>query len=226
MSNITYRRGQAEWALWQLARSGRSHAPASIPAEFLARIKKLLDLDRGHARKELKSKVQAFVDTGRGRSSRDAEFESFDVFCLAIALDLVDAGLLQTEAIHLIRECRAELQDEFEWIIEHYPPATRAPRLAKDYPDLPSYEDKGSRIADTSVFMITRKMALTETLAKNIDEPAIVAPRFADGRIALAETLSLSPLVRSVLVIEIAGTAKLIEAFLARAPRITRARKN
>jgi len=226
MSNITYRRGQAEWALWQLARSGRSNAPASIPAEFLARIKKLLDLDRGHARKELASKVQAFVDADRGRASRDAEFESFDVFCLAIALDLVDAGFLQTEAIQLVRECRAELHGEFEWIIEHYPPATRARCLAKDHPDLPFYEEKGNRIADTCVYMITRKMALTETLAKNIGAPAIVAPQFADGRTALAETVSLSPLVRSALVIEIAGTAKLIEGFLARAPRVTRARKN
>ncbi len=226
MSNITYRRGQAEWALWQLARSGRPGARASIPPEFLARIKKLLDLDRGHARKELAAKEQAFADAGRERASRDAEFESFDVFCLAVALDLVDAGFLQTEAIELVRTCRSQLHDEFEWIVEHYPPVTRARRLAKDHPDLPFYEENGACIADTSVYMITRKIALTETLVKKSPSAAIVAPHFADGRAALAQTLSLSPLARSALVIEIAGTAKLIEGFLARAPRITRARKN
>jgi len=227
MSNLTYRRGQAEWALWRyftLGRGGAGDGPASA---FKARIKKLLDLDREQAGAPLRVKGRAFSEPGDHAWRHDAAFEPFDVFCLALALDLIDAGFLQAEAVACLRHARTELRREFNWIIKHYPAPTRARRLAKAYPKLPAYMDGRNSIADTQVFIVLAKRAITEALLDRrlSGGPVLLEPRFARGRQALLQTMSLSPSKHSVLVLEFAGAAKLIEAFLEQAPRITRARK-
>lgn len=229
MSNITYRRGQADWALWQLFRLGSGGAPESVPRGFCARIKKLLDLDRGQAGLNLPVPGHAFGKHKQERTSRDAQFTSFDVFCLGVALDLLDAGFLQTDAVAFIRGARVKLQKEFHLIITHYPPVTRARRLAKDHPRLPSFVENGTRIADTRVYLATRKRELTEvrSMPGKVRGPYMTEPEFAHGRDELQNHLmSLSPYARSALVLEFGSTAKLIEAFLDRAPTINRARKN
>ena len=45
MSNVTYRRGQVEWALWRAFTLARSPGEGPPPI-FKTRIKRLLDLDR------------------------------------------------------------------------------------------------------------------------------------------------------------------------------------
>ena len=45
MSNVTYRRGQVEWALWRAFTLARSSGEGPPPI-FRTRIKRLLDLDR------------------------------------------------------------------------------------------------------------------------------------------------------------------------------------
>ena len=228
MSNITYRRGQAEWALWQVFRLG-SGARETMPPAFSARIKKLLDLDRDQSGVKLAIAGRAFSDADKRRSGRDAEFDSFDVFCLALALDLLDAGFQQIDAVNLIRSARDKLRAEFNRISALYPASTRGRHLAKHHPRLPAFVERGARIADTKVYLITRKFELAETrplLAKQRDA-LIKEPAFARGREALQQhMMSLSPFSRSLLVVEFAHTAKLIEGFLARAPIVNRARKS
>lgn len=227
MSNLTYRRGQADWALWQVFRLG-SGAPEAIPPAFSARIKKLLDLDRDQTGVKLAVAGRAFTDASRRRSGRDAEFEVFDIICLALALDLLDAGFQQTDAVNLIRSARSKLLTEFNRISAFYPASTRGRHLAKDHPKLPAIVERGTRIADTNVYLVTRKFELTETRALQAKQhdALIKEPTFARGREALhQQMLSLSPFSRSLLVVEFAHTAKLTEGFLARAPLINRARK-
>lgn len=227
MSNLTYRRGQAEWALWRYFTMGSGGAGDGPAPAFKARIKKLLDLDREQAGAPLLVEGRAFSKDGDHPWRHDAAFEPFDVFCLALALDLVDAGYLQADAVSCLRHARRELLQEFKRISKHYPAPARARRLAKDHPRLPAYRDGRNSIADTQVFMVLAKRTITEALLDRRlrSAPVVFEPSFARGRQALLEIMSLSPSKRSVLVLEFAGAAKLIEAFLERAPRITRARK-
>ncbi|HRO03280.1 MAG TPA: hypothetical protein PLS69_06715 [Terricaulis sp.] len=227
MSNITYRRGQAEWALWRLFTMGRGPLPEDPPHAFKARIKKLLDLDREQAGASIATPGRAFGDTKAKTQARDAAFEAFDVFCLALALDLVDAGYLQAEAVAVLRCSRLELRKEFHRISKLHPPPSRARSLSKDYPKLPNYVDGAAEIADAQVFLILSKRTVAEALPSLRGAPhsVVLAPRLVRGRTALMRAMSLSFSKRSELVLEIAGAAKLIEGFLIRAPLITRARK-
>ena len=45
MPNVTFGRGQAEWALWKSFTFGRN-APDEVPKVFKTRVKRLLDVDR------------------------------------------------------------------------------------------------------------------------------------------------------------------------------------
>lgn len=226
MTNLTFRRGQAEWALWQLFRLGGSLADPAPPQAFKARIKKLLDLDRLYAEG---ATPLAFSPELPGRMGVDLAFTGFDVFCLGLALELLSAGFLQVDAVSAVRQLRPELEGEHAYIISHYPSVTRARRLAANHPRLPSYEDKGNAIADTNVYLIIRRVELHEALPalKPRKDVTLTSPRVAYGRNELSrEMMRLSPYARSLIVIEIGAVAKLLEGFLARAPQITRGRKS
>src|SRR5258708_1814137 len=93
LSNETFRRGQVEWAIWRFFTFMKS-APPDPPKVFLTRIKRLLETDR-HDKVPTGQDYDppvafAFSSAESKGKGVDAVFTSFDAFCLALALDLVD----------------------------------------------------------------------------------------------------------------------------------------
>lgn len=231
MPDGTYGRGQVEWALWRaFVRSGNRHA--EVPKNFLARIKRLLEIDRelDLSDRELRPDTEfAFVAPPVKRGG-DVAFSPFDTFCLAVALDLMDGGYKQSEVVFLMRYLRAGLEARFPAMLE-------APRLnarrrfrASDYPDLPVEMRNGTAYADGRLFLVIKKYEITEALASpewtDEDDPLFLQPQFCSGVAELAEALSdaLPDHRRIATVVELAATAQAVSAFLDQAPEIRRGR--
>lgn len=230
MSNETYQRSQVESALWRTATS--SHASGSErPAIFATRIKRLLDTDR-----ELPAEAAAggasfaFVTPGEGRGIETA-FAPFDVFCLAVALDLLDVGFKQGEIVVIMRYLRPHLERWFPKLLKRPSLRDRQSRLASDHPDLPEKSrDKGrAALADARVFVLLNRVEMTEVFSlatAKTKAPAVLEPEIREGVAGLERALDkLMPHHRrTVIVIEIAATAQAVVAFLALAPRVARGR--
>lgn len=100
----SYRRGQVEWALWQV-KSGRKTTPA--PPEFLTRIRRLLDIDRAEPADERPFAPYAFSDAAPDGKGGEAAFQPLDALMLWLGLDLLEMGFKQQEVVTLLRSARA-----------------------------------------------------------------------------------------------------------------------
>jgi hypothetical protein len=203
-------------------------AQRPIPSVFRTRIKRLLDIDRagpmpGSDRSAAKL---AFGETAPEGSGTEAAFSAFDVFCLALGLELLDMGFKQAEIVFLIRHTRTELRDAFDRIVADYPPADRQRHLARHFPNCPVTETKtGARLVDAGVYLLVNKLELTELMPVKLKGPVIAPPRFCFGRAELAEALGdLGTTQRKVLVVEIGVPARLAPYWLAKAPEVKRGR--
>ena len=226
--NDRFRRGQVEWALWQYFATGPA-AGGSLPKVFATRVKRLLELDR--SKKRFPAKIRpshsfAFFDSDPEGQGSDAEYSCFNVFCLAIGLDLLDAGFKQSEVVIFLKHVRADLAEQFEWIAKN-PIAPRMKMSPNDRPECPTYEDRGGRYADCRVFLVVEKIEMGETYGKKPSAvPLIFAPTFCRGIEALQEELhTMNFNRRKVLVLELANTAVMIGELLDRAPEIRRGRR-
>ena len=133
-------RGQVEWALWcSFARA--SFNTGDVPQIFRTRIKRLLEIDRDLdlSEAEVPPKADYAFAPRPPIDSGAVAYRAVDAFCLAIALDLLDAGFKQAEIVFLMRYLRPELQKRFPALL--VPPSliSRQHYRARDYPDLPSY---------------------------------------------------------------------------------------
>lgn len=99
----TYRRGQVDWALWTIKSRPKS-TPA--PAEFLTRIRRLLDIDRAEPASKRLVSVYAFSDTGPGGKGEEAAFHPIDALMLWLGLELLEMGFKQQEVVGLLRSAR------------------------------------------------------------------------------------------------------------------------
>ncbi len=229
MSDSGFRRGQAEWALWRLFDAG-VYARRDMPAVFRTRIKKLLDIDRsGEMPGQARSAAPlAFADEEPAGSGSEATFTVFDVFCLALALDLLDMGFKQAEIVFLLRHIREDLRPVFERIVRDFPPANRQRYLAKDFPNCPAIAAKsGAKIVDTGVYLLVRKIELGELGPKGAKQPLIAPPQICAGQAELAAALAkLGGAQRTMLVVEIGTHARLAPDLLKAAPTIKRGRKS
>src|SRR3990167_10252586 len=92
----SYRRGQVEWALWRWATTPDRLRDA--PPAFLARIKRLLEIDRevGQTGNKEPEDTAFYSELPKGTGS-DVGYSAFNAFCLALGLDLLDAGFKQGE---------------------------------------------------------------------------------------------------------------------------------
>ena len=232
MSNETYKRGQVEWALWRTANFSRV-AVAERPAIFATRIKRLLDTDRdlGAGAAEAEAPF-AFVTPAEGRGI-EAAFAPFDVFCLAVALDLLDVGFKQGEIVVVMRHLRPRLERWFPRLLRRPSLGGRQNHLASHHTDLPVIHREGGRapLADARVFVVLNRVEMTEVLAlpttkRESNNPAFLEPEICEGVAGLERVLNkLMPHHRrTVIVIEIAATAQVVAAFLAQAPRLARGR--
>lgn len=221
-----YKRGQIEWALWKYATYGQN-AGAEPPKVFLTRIKRLLEVDRAGRDAD---GSQAFADTPTDGQGSDAAFSVFDVFCLGLALELLDAGFKQSEIVFLIRNIRAPLRVEFDRIMEN-PPPTRIRVRAKDAPHMPAYDHKDQRWADYRIYALIQKVEMTEVfpaLSRRTDAgtPIFLEPVFCRGIEDLQTTLNdIGSAFRKAVVLEISTMAALVAAFLPEAPLTKRGRQ-
>ncbi len=160
----------------------------------------------------------------------EAEYLAVDAFCLAIALDLLNAGFKQSEVVFLMRYLRPKLERRFAALLK--PPSLigRQRYRARDYPNFPYYEDSGQRYADRRLFVLLEKVELTEiTPASSRGQPhtpVVLEPVFCEGAKALSNELheTMPDHRRAVIVLELAATAQSVQAWLAEAPVIRRGR--
>jgi len=235
MSNVTYRRGQVEWALWRAFTLARSPGDGPPPI-FKTRIKRLLDLDRDLDASVFGAEPPcafAFVEPSEGGSGTEAQYAAFDVFCLALALDLLDVGFKQGEVVFLMRHLREPLEDWFPALVDRPSLIDRQWNLAKMHPKLPRLERGGGKapLADARVFLILNRIEMTEVLApappRRKGSPAVfLEPVFCEGVAELQTRLdTLMPLHRrTVITLEITAVAQAISTFLDAAPLVPRGR--
>ncbi len=166
----------------------------------------------------------------RSVESGDVAYRAVDAFCLAIALDLLDAGFKQAEIVFLMRYLRPRLQKCFPKLLAPPSLVSRQRYRARDYPDLPSYEDRGRSYADRRLFVIVQKVELTEisppSSRRRHPGPIILEPVFCAGVSALGAKLHdiMPNRRRAVTVLELAATAQAVQEYLAAAPVIRRGR--
>lgn len=235
MNNVTYRRGQVEWALWRAFTLARS--PGDGPPQiFKTRIKRLLDLDRGLDASVFGVEPPcafAFVEPSEGGSGIEANYAAFDAFCLALALDLLDVGFKQGEIVSLMRHLREPLEDWFRDLLARPSLIDRQRHLAQMHPKLPRLERGGGKapLADARVFLILNRIEMTEVLAcaqprGKASQPVFLEPVFCEGIAELQARLDrLMPLHRrTVITLEITAVAQAISTFLDAAPLVPRGR--
>ncbi len=235
MSNITYRRGQVEWALWRAFTLARSPGDGPPPI-FKTRIKRLLDLDRDLDASVFGAKPPcpfAFVEPSEGGSGTEAHYAAFDAFCLALALDLLDVGFKQGEIVYLMRHLRESLEDWFPALLARPSLIDRQSHLAKDHPKLPVIVRGTGKtpLTDARIFLILNRIEMTEVLAcaqprGKASQPVFLEPVFCEGIAELQRRLdTLMPLHRrTVITLEVTAVAQAVSTFLDGAPIVPRGR--
>jgi hypothetical protein len=222
-----YRRGQAEWALWKFATLDLPSGDEPVSA-FRARVKHLLQLDRAGVlfRSALMAPPvpHALSSTQTQGTGVDAEFNSFDVFCLAIAVDFLRAGFKQSEVVLLMGYLRMQLVKPFADILAN-PPAFRSRLGRKSGPSMAKQDD------DRRVFLVIQRVEFSEAFptllgpGRHRKGAIFREPLFCRGIDELhAELDKMDHLYRRAIVLEIANMAARILEFLEQAPRMRRGR--
>lgn len=231
MAEKTYRRGQIHWALWHcFFRSGTGGA--KIPDTFLGRIKRLQEVDGKFDFSDFEVLPEADYAFAPPPSPESGEvaYSVFDVFCFAIALDLLDAGFKRSEIVILLRYFRPDLKKLFPDMLASPFPISRQRGDVKEFPKLPTYEKGGKKYPDGRVFVILQKIELTEVIPsswrKRDKDPVIFVPVFCHGIGELGEKLHviMPHRRRAATVLEIAETAQVVQKYLVNAPNKRRGR--
>src|SRR3954447_6225807 len=139
-SSNTYRRGQVEWALWRMSTIGRP-APEEASLVFRNRVKRLLEIDRTGASEAWKGKGQlAFSEDRPEGTGFDVAFTPYDAFILALGLDLLRMGFVQSEVVMLMNFLRPSLGKIFAKILQNPPDRERRSGKAKRHPVKPEQD--------------------------------------------------------------------------------------
>lgn len=233
MESGLFTRGQVEWALWHALARGTT---AAIPDVFRNRIKRLLEIDR--QTEEFGTTIAppvryAFSEEGTEGTGNQALFTSFDTFCVAVALELLDAGFKQGEIVFMMRFLRLPLWTWHGVLLPRLP-IGRGVIAAEDKPEWPSYIDEsGTRAADPHVFLVLQKVDLSELLPRPVGRPVsgspplFLQPEFYGGYEALnARICKHMPWgFRKAFIMELALTASKIQDCLSEAPEFRRGPK-
>jgi hypothetical protein len=113
MGEQTFKRGAALKAAWLLFKRS---APETEPQKiFRNRVKHLLDFDRtiNRPRGAGPGAGYAFFDRPKQGTGNKVEYSVLDVFCLLVAIELIDLGFPQSEAIAFAREARPVIDHHF-----------------------------------------------------------------------------------------------------------------
>jgi hypothetical protein len=223
-----FRRGQVDRALWHWFVAGKT-VSKDPPTPFLTRIRRLLEIDRSGAlprgTHRLRLPRYAFFDAPPDGTGSDTDYAPFNVFCLAIGLDLLDAGFSQLEVVFLIRHLKETLEQQFERAVK-YPAIARTFQLHEDVPELPIRTASGIKYADPRIFMLVNKVDVSEQFSEEIRTPIVLRPEFIYGIKALTGELDrLDYNNRRAFVLEMAHTAAQISKLLPSAPVVKRGRQ-
>lgn len=210
----TYRRSQAEYALWGL--HGRGKARQSVPLAFRNRTKKLLDADRvgEMPNSEARAAPFAFSEEAPGGTGVDAAFTAFDVTCLAYALEMVGFGFKPSEVVFLLRHVRGTLHDLYDEMADN---------------DLLPHRGRASSTnAELSTFLLIKRVDVSgDYLEQTTKGPLFIQPKVCRGLEKLTQAFSgFGQSQRSVFVLELAWPAALVREQLAKAPLIKRGVKS
>lgn len=229
----SFRRGQVEWALWRAFVGYRSGPEKDkVPEVFRTRIKRLLEIDRSgdlYLVDVPPPSPFAFSERAAEGTGNDVLFTILDVFCLAVAVELLDAGFKQKEVVFLLRHLRPELSVWLPHLLS-LRAGGRQRIQPKDRPESPFFAIDGREpFADITVFLIVRKVELTELFPQPLPKdgfPSFLPPLFCEGLADLTETLARNmPLkFRKAMIIELAQLGDLVRRFLSAAPERRRGR--
>jgi hypothetical protein len=227
----TYKRGQVEWALWRILTTGvwgaRRHRISPV---FLTRIKRLLEIDRSGTLFDVRGlaapPVQfAFTESAAEGTGNDASFTAFDAFCLAVALDLLDAGFKQKEIVFRMRFLRPLLEDQFPRILANPPEPSEESGHAEA-------RASARKAKDNHVFLLLQQIELVERFRgsrgprpKNA-VPALLDPILCKGsdELRTAVAANMPRKFRTSMVLEVAELAVDVTRYLAEAPEMRRGR--
>jgi hypothetical protein len=220
----TYRRGQVERALWQLSVIGRPAAeePSSI---FRNRIKRLLEIDRERLKERgKKDQVLAFSEDKPEGTGIDVVFSAYDGFILALGLDLLRMGFVQSEVASLMHFLRPKLGTTFDRILRNPPGAERRSLTGRSRSTIRPEDDR-------RVFLVIERVELSEefpafTQGKTAREGAFYRePKVCRGLQEVTDELDrMDSVFRRALVLDLAHTAWNVSRCLAAAPEIKRGR--
>lgn len=210
----TYRRSQAEYALWGL--HGRGKVRQTVPRAFSNRVKKLLDADRvgEMLNSEARAAPFAFSEGAPGGTGVDAAFTDFDVTYLAYALELVGFGFKPSEVVFLLRHIRGTLHDLYDEMV--------------DEGRLPNRTQSSSANAELGIFLLIKRVDVSgDYLEQTTKGPLFIQPKVCHGLADLTRAFSaFGQSQRSLFVLELAWPAALVREQLAKAPLIKRGVKS
>jgi hypothetical protein len=219
-----YRRGQVEWALWQLSTLDRPASEEPTPV-FRNRIKRLLEIDRARlakAGKKGKGPLAFSQDKPEG-TGVDVAFSAYDAFILALGLDLLRMGFVQSEVVMLMNFLRLRLEQPFKQVLQNPPNPNRRSSTGKRHPIEPEQDHR--------IFLVLERVELSEEFpalhqkGRGGDNPFYREPTICRGLERLGKELDrMDQVFRRALVLDLAHTAVNVSRFLAEAPDIKRGR--
>ena len=197
----SYKRNQVELAIWQTV-ANPNEANREPPKKFGTRIKRLLELDRAQD-----DGVFAFSDLKPQGRGADVAFSKFNAFCLALGIELLDAGYKQAEIVFLLQHIRPQLKKAFS-IIQKHPSPLR-------------------NVADTDfrIFVLIEKVEINEIYParKDTKTPLIFEPFFCQGIGNLQEEINKRGWnFRKAMILELSTTGTLVSKYLDEVPMIRR----
>ncbi len=177
MAHPSYRRGQVEWALSQLARQKRGSEGKAEEALRNTRIKRLLDADRevvlpAHA--VALASPYAFGEAAPVGTGGETCFSAFDIYCLWIGLRLLGLGFKQGEVAAALRLVRPHLKKAYLGVLRRTPLPPKQIRLGDPPPK--------RRTPDYRAFLVLRGVDLIEVIRGDAvadDVKALALNRFA-----------------------------------------------
>lgn len=166
-----------------------------------SRIKKLLDLDRTLAAETTRGTARAFTDHAGLKQGVDAAYTHFNVFCLALGLELLEAGFKQSEVVFWIRLTRRTLEEEYARILRGHVAGSASE--GKPIP-LPNKNDRCYMMVENILSEDSfPELKPAPTSRKSGAKPVAILPKFFYGTRELAAALDRTPTdLRRWLIIE------------------------
>jgi hypothetical protein len=225
----TYKLGQIVWAIWQTMGAHSFTSVQEPVLRFRTRIKRILEIDRDRGRFPGIDTL-AFSGKHPVTSGVDVGYTIYDALLMAIAMQLLNVGMKQFDAVFLVKSLRTDfLIPELEKILYDLPSIGRVHHRAPKGYDGPVYRKNGVRLIDERRILVIPKHEITERFSQwdsthNI--PLIEVPTICDGLDALKRLFhdELGFRYTNAIILEIGQFSARMVKNLAKAPDFKRGR--